>query len=133
MTRDAETAVAHLVGQGAASILLRKERSYAEIYNDLDDEVVNLFDVLRHPSLGPLLVQALELTPFARVEFARCYAATVDPVERARRLVVLSFMGFGSNAHAMGGGDRRGRTTGFRSNSSRSGENRFLQTASCFK
>jgi DNA adenine methylase len=30
-------------------------------------------------------------------------------------------MGFGSNAHAMGGGDRRGRTTGFRSNSSRSG------------
>jgi DNA adenine methylase len=106
---------------GAASVLLRKPRSYAEIYNDLDEEVVNLFRVLRDPGQGPRLVEALRLTPFARAEFVQCYAPTDEPVERARRLVGLSFMGFGSNAHALGGTDLRGRTTGFRAGSNRSG------------
>jgi DNA adenine methylase len=106
---------------GAASVLLRKERSYAEIYNDLDDEVVNLFRVLQRPADAARLVQLLELTPFARCEFELAYAACEDPVERARRLVVLAYMGFGSTAHAIGAGDALGRSTGFRSSSNRSG------------
>ena len=32
---------------GGASVLLQKPRSYAEIYNDLDCEIVNLFRVVR--------------------------------------------------------------------------------------
>lgn len=95
-------------------MLLRKPRAYAEVYNDLDGEVVNLFRVVRDPALAAKLTEALYLTPFARDEFKAAYGATDDPVERARRLVVLSFQGFGSNAHAK-------RSTGFRSNSSRSG------------
>ena len=95
-------------------MLLRKPRSYAEVYNDLDVEVVNLYRVLRDDALAAKLQQQLYLTPFAREEFVAAYGETDDPVERARRLVVLSFMGFGSNAHAK-------RSTGFRSNSSRSG------------
>jgi DNA adenine methylase len=97
---------------GAASVLLRKPRSYAEVYNDLDDEVVNLFQVLRSTD-APRLIDLLRLTPFARSEFAESYEAAECPVERARRLVIRSFMGFGSNGHA--------RKTGFRSNSNRSG------------
>lgn len=97
---------------GAASVLLRKPRSYAEVYNDLDAEVVNLFQVLRSDE-APELIRALRLTPFAEVEFLASYIQGHDAVERARRLVVRSFMGFGSNAIH--------RRSGFRQNSNRSG------------
>lgn len=99
---------------GAASVLLRKPRTYAEIYNDLDDDVVNLFSVLRSPAAADL-VRALELTPFARSEFELSYLDTDDPVERARRLVARSFMGFGSDGH------NTAVRTGFRAASNRSG------------
>lgn len=104
---------------GAASVLLRKPRVYAEVYNDLDDEVVTLFRVLRDPGQASRLLELLRVTPFARVEFKDAYEHTDDPVERARRLCVRSFMGFGSNAYAS---DARGhRATGFRCNTTRSG------------
>lgn len=97
---------------GAASVLIRKPRSYAEIYNDLDGDVVNLFRVLRSDRAAEL-VESVRLTPFAREEFAAAYEPSGDPVERARRLITRSFMGFGSNGH--------NRSTGFRANSNRSG------------
>lgn len=104
---------------GAASVLLRKSRSYAEVYNDLDDEVVNLFEVLRDEIAAKQLYSLLELTPYARTEFEKVWEITEEPVERARRLVARSFMGFGSNAHSdMGRGHK---TTGFRASSMRSG------------
>lgn len=99
---------------GAGSILLRKPRCYAEVWNDLDGEAVNLFKVLRDEAQACRLVEQLRLTPFAREEFEQSFEISEDPVERARRLVVLSFMGFGANAHSR-------YQTGFRSNSHRSG------------
>ena len=104
---------------GAASVLLRKQRSYGEIYNDLDDDVVNLFRLLREPSIADRLVQQLRLTPFARLEFRGAYEDTQDHVERARRLIIRSFMGFGSNAHASQANGHR--STGFRATGNRSG------------
>lgn len=96
---------------GAASVLLRKPRSYSEAWNDLDEELFNLFAVVRDH--GEELVRALELTPFSRIEFRASYRPSVTAIEQARRTIVRSFMGFGSNAH--------GKDTGFRSNSNRSG------------
>lgn len=96
---------------GAASCLLRKERCYSEIYNDLDGELVNLFRVARDH--GKELQEQLKMTPFAREEFLLSYQPTNNPLEMARRTIVRAFMGFGSNAH--------NRKTGFRSCSNRSG------------
>lgn len=98
---------------GAASVLLRKPRSNGEVWNDLDGELVNYFRVLRDPSEAAALVRQLALTPYARTEFEDAYEVTTDPVERARRLVVRSFMGFGSNAGNIA------RDTGFRGDARR--------------
>ena len=101
---------------GAASVLLRKPRCFQEIYNDLDGEIVNLFQVLRDPTDAAELARLIELTPWARAEFDASYLDAADPVEMARRTVVRSFMGFGSTATA-----KRSKT-GFRSGSDRNGK-----------
>jgi DNA adenine methylase len=74
---------------GAASVLLQKRRTYSEVYNDLGGELVNLFTVVRDRGLE--LVKVLELTPFAREEYARSFELSEDPLEQARRTVVHGF------------------------------------------
>jgi len=100
---------------GAASVLLRKPRSYAEVYNDMDNQIVSFFRVLQDPSQADELLRTLRLTPFARAEFDLSYEVTDNPVESARRLLIRSFMGFGSD------GCTGPNKTGFRANSNRSG------------
>ncbi len=106
---------------GAASVLMQKPRSYAEVYNDLDGEIVNLFRVLRNPVLATELERALRLTPFARAEFEDAWLPADEPIEQARRTIVRAFMGFGSNAVTCRRMVRNSPGTGFRSNSNRSG------------
>lgn len=100
---------------GAASVLLRKPRAYAEVYNDLDGDVVNLFRVLRDPAQASELMRVLRLTPFSREELSLAGEACVEPIERARRMVTRSFQGFGSDSSNID------KPSGFRANSSRSG------------
>jgi len=104
---------------GAASVLMRKPRSYAEVYNDKWDTVVNVFKVLRDNEKASRLISALTLTPFARVEFENSGNQDIvniaDDVERARLTILRSLAGFGSASvngkHA----------TGFRANANRCG------------
>lgn len=98
---------------GAASVLLRKSRSYTEVYNELDGEITQLFRMARDH--GARLVKKLEATPFARSEFQNAYKPSKDPVESCRRTIIRSFMGFGSD------GVHSPHRTSFRGRSQRSG------------
>lgn len=73
---------------GSGAVLLNREPSPVETYNDLDGEVVNFFRVLREQK--DALTEAIGLTPFSREEFG--LACTLDPdlssLERARRFYV---------------------------------------------
>jgi DNA adenine methylase len=101
---------------GGASVLLRKGRTYAEVYNDRWDTVVNVFKVLRDREQACSLARLLELTPYARSEFLDTYKdGSRDPVEQARNTILRSFAGFGSAATS------REHMTGFRGSSNRSG------------
>src|SRR6266478_1329754 len=73
---------------GSAAVLINRDPSPIETYNDLDGEVCNFFRVLRDQK--DKLVEAIGLTPFSREEFA--IACELDPaqppLERARRFYV---------------------------------------------
>jgi len=84
---------------GAASVLLAKPRSFGEVINDLDGDVVGLFAVLRHPEAAAELARLVRLTPFSRREFESAFLPPPkgDAIEAARRLLVRSWMGFSTN------------------------------------
>lgn len=92
---------------GAAGVLLQKPRAYAEVYNDLDGDIVNLFEVLRDSGSREQLIELLVLTPYSRSDFENAWEPTENKIERARRVCVRAQMGFGSAGATKG-------ITGFR-------------------
>lgn len=84
---------------GGGSVLMRKKRApIVEVYNDLDEQIVNLFRVLRDPEQAERLRHLCYLTPWSRLEFKESYVPTDDPIEWARRVLFRAFAGFGSSA-----------------------------------
>jgi DNA adenine methylase len=74
---------------GGASVLLNKERSNVEVYNDLDDALVNLFQVVRGDESFDEFARLVDFTPYSRAEFERCL--THEGIEDATRRAVAFY------------------------------------------
>ena len=64
---------------GAANILLAKKPSQVEVLNDASGLIVNFFRVLQNPDQRAALLDRLEYTPYARMEYARALDHLDDP------------------------------------------------------
>ena len=81
---------------GGYSVMLQNMPSKFEVMNDLNDDVINFFDMLR--AKPEQLIRAIMLTPYAREELRRAWKAdlTDDPIEKARRFYIRCWMSYGS-------------------------------------
>lgn len=88
---------------GSAVVTLRKPRHPREVINDLNDDIINLFAVLRSNDVESLY-RAIELTPFSEAELYQTYDLdpTECPIEKARRFLVCSWFGRGGDNHRTG-------------------------------
>ena len=77
---------------GSAALTLAKKPAPIEIINDLDDQIMNLFEQLRNNS--EKLISAVSLTPYARKEYfvAKKTDETIEPLEKARRFLISTMM-----------------------------------------
>lgn len=77
---------------GSAALTLRKTPAPIEVINDIDNEIVNLFEQLRDNHEA--LCNKIELTPYAEQELTNARIKTIglDNLERARRFLVQSMM-----------------------------------------
>ncbi|HLE14700.1 MAG TPA: DNA adenine methylase [Anaerolineales bacterium] len=74
---------------GSAAVLLNRDPSPVETYNDMDGEVVNFFRVLRDDPDN--LTRLIALTPFSREEYHQAVEtdlSTLSDLERARLFYV---------------------------------------------
>ena len=78
---------------GSGAILCSKPRSKLETVNDLDNELVNLFKVMR--SRPKELADAIQLTPYSRQEYYESYYLSDCELENARRLIIRLWQGRG--------------------------------------
>ncbi|MGQ0829978.1 MAG: DNA adenine methylase [Bacteroidota bacterium] len=77
---------------GSAAITLRKKQAPIEVINDIDNEIINVFEQLRDNHLE--LCRLIELTPYAEQELinARINGNGISKLEKARRFLVQSMM-----------------------------------------
>ncbi len=86
---------------GSGSLLFAKESVGAEVYNDIDGDLVNLFRVMRDHF--DEFYRKVAMTPYSREEYMFCketYKDCDDPVERARRFFVAIRQSFNGSPEA---------------------------------
>lgn len=79
---------------GSGAVFFLKKPSAIETVNDLDSEVVNLFEVIRTRSEE--LIRELEMTPYSREVYDRAFDEEPrGEVERARNFLIRAWQGHG--------------------------------------
>ena len=93
------TCYVEVFGGAAALLFLREERAKAEVYNDIDGDLVTFFRVVqRHPEA---FLSCFELALASRNEFERLKRTppeTLTDVERAARFFYLQKLCFGARS-----------------------------------
>ncbi len=81
---------------GSGGVFFNKPRVHIETINDLNDDVVNFFKVLREQPEE--LAKLIYLTPYARTEYDLAYedSENISELEKARRYCVRCWQGFGA-------------------------------------
>ncbi len=89
---------------GSAAVTLAKNPAPIEIINDIDGQIVNLFEQIRNNC--KVLCEAVALTPYARDEYhmAKNIENELTPLERARKFLVATMM----TVNGANGGDNAG-------------------------
>lgn len=89
---------------GSAAVTFAKDPAPIEIINDLDGEIVNVFQQLRDNADS--LCKSIALTPYARSEYqkAKKDKPSSNPLERARRFLVATMMTVNGTYNGSGGG-----------------------------
>lgn len=97
---------------GSAIVTLRKPRHRREVINDLNQDVVNLFAVLRDDEMARKLYRLIELTPYSEVELRlNREVCLLDPVEKAWQFLVEGWFSRGGDNHKTGFRWSKGQTT----------------------
>lgn len=89
---------------GSGAVLFKKTPSPIETINDLDDNVTNLFKVVR--DFPEDLARKISATPYSRYEYDTTFDGTepMDEFEKARRFLVQCWQGHGfrTNGYKVG-------------------------------
>jgi len=95
---------------GAGSVLLDREPSPVEIYNDLDDRLINLYRVLQDINQSVELERRIKATLYSYSEFGRAIeilkSSTECPIEKAWAFFVAQNQGFSGKAKTQGNWSR---------------------------
>lgn len=82
---------------GSGALLIAKPKAPFEVYNDLDDGLVNFFYVLGHEELFPQFYKRVRLTSHSRSDFywaRNTWQEQEDPVEKALRWFIVARQSF---------------------------------------
>lgn len=99
---------------GAGHILLYKEPSEIEVYNDLNEGLYLFFKLLRNDETRDKLIAKIQLTPYSRREFYECrdnWSKQESEIEKARMFYIKtmqSFSGVGTSWSYSKNKSRRG-------------------------